>query len=233
MVDANTVVRYEKLNAKDSKPGLKTSRSNLRFLELGRCSPMPQLLALDVAIVPPLDVCQRAVQLNAELRVDPAHDLTLDESHLPHVTLTQQLIHADAVEAAFERLDAVLRAQRPITVRVTGGARTGNSIWMAIDKAQPLTDLHSRLMEALHGFEQPRGGPAAFFDGDARVEDITWVTCYRRKASFGAFTPHITLGHADRSPRIDPFEFEATTVAACHLGRFCSCRRLLRAWELM
>jgi hypothetical protein len=80
--------------------------------------------------------------------------------------------------------------------------------------------------------ERPGGTPAAFVDGDARVRDLLWVSSYRLKSSFGAFTPHITLGHGAQPPHIEPFEFEATTVAACQLGRFCSCQRVLRSWSL-
>ena len=73
-------------------------------------------------------------------------------------------------------------------------------MWMAIEKTPALTELHERLMEALRGLERPGGGPAAFFGGDARVGDVMWVTGYRLKSSFGAFTPHITLGHGDEPP---------------------------------
>jgi len=59
-----------------------------------------------------------------------------------------------------------------------------------------------------------------------------WVTGFRLKSAFGAFTPHITLGHGEHLPEIEPFEFEATTIAACHLGRFCTCRKVLREWRL-
>lgn len=194
---------------------------------------MSNLLALDVAILPPPDVRERAMHLNAALHTDPARHLTLDAEHLPHVTLTQQFIRVDELDAAFERIDEVLRAQPALTLRVTGGTKGGSSVWMAIEDSPELTALHERLMEALRGFERPGAGPAAFVDGDARVGDVAWVTSYRLKSSFGAFTPHITLGHADEPPPIEPFAFEANTVAACHLGRFCSCRRVLRAWDLL
>jgi hypothetical protein len=58
------------------------------------------------------------------------------------------------------------------------------------------------------------------------------VSGFRRKSSFRAFNPHITLGHGKRAPVVEPFAFDATTIAACHLGRFCTCRQVLRAWEL-
>jgi hypothetical protein len=53
------------------------------------------------------------------------------------------------------------------------------------------------------------------------------------KASFGAYTPHITLGHAEEPPEVTPMVFNAAMIAACHLGRFCSCREILRSWSLI
>ena len=95
-----------------------------------------------------------------------------------------------------------------------------------------IVSLHERLMDTLRGLERPGGMASAFFEGDARVGDIAWVTGYRLKSSLSAFNPHVTLGHGAEPPHIDPFEFDATTVAACHLGRFCSCRSVLRSWTL-
>ena len=193
---------------------------------------MSTLLALDIAILPPSLVWQRAVQLSAGLGADPAHHLILDESHLPHITLSQEFVRVDELDAVFERIDEALRAQPPLTLQVTGGARGGSSVWMAIEKAPLLAELHERIMHALVGLERPGAGPGAFFDGDARVGDVTWVSGYRLKSSFGAFTPHITLGHADELPVVEPITFIASTIAACHLGRFCSCRAVLRSWDL-
>ena len=103
---------------------------------------------------------------------------------------------------------------------------------MTVTRTPELLDLHERLMAALRGLERPGGTPDAFFEGDARVRDVLWVAGFRLQASFGAFTPHITLGHGDQAPAIEPLAFEATTVAACHLGRFCTCRSVLREWKL-
>src|SRR4029434_5931483 len=114
----------------------------------------------------------------------------------------------------------VLRTAAPMTLRVTGGDVSGHTVWMQIDRSTPVVALHEALMEALRGVERPGGTPAAFADGDARVRDLLWVSGYRLKSSFGAYTPHITLGHGAQPPHIDPFEFTADTVAICQLGRF-------------
>lgn len=193
---------------------------------------MSDLVALDVAIIPPPDARQRAIALSATLPVEGSHGLVLDEEHRPHVTLTQAFVRAEEIDAAFERVDEVMRGQAPLTLRVTGSGKSGHTIWLAIDRKTELAALHERVMEALRGYERPSGTPAAFVGEDARVGDVLWVTGYRLKSSFGAYTPHITLGHGHEPPEIAPFTFKADTVAACHLGRFCTCRRVLRAWEL-
>ncbi len=191
-----------------------------------------QLLALDVALLPPPDVQQRAIEINAALPAAASQGLQLDEEHRPHVTLTQAFIRPEELHAALDRVNKVLKGQRPFTVEVTGSGHSGNTLWMALERTPRLLELHDQMMEALRGYERPGGTRAAFVDGDGRVGDVLWVAGYRLKSAFEDFTPHITLGHGRRVPEIEPFTFDVSTVAACHLGRFCTCRRVLREWEL-
>lgn len=189
------------------------------------------LLALDVAILPPAPVSARAIALNEALPKDGSKGLRLDADHLPHITLTQQFVRADELDLVYTKIDAVLRTQAPLSLRALGCGMSGNTVWITIDRSRELHELHQRLMHALRGVERPGATADAFVD-DARVSDVIWVASYRLKASFGAFTPHITIGHAAEAPSLEPFDFEATTVAACHLGRFCTCRDVLRSWTL-
>lgn len=195
---------------------------------------MSALLALDVALLLPPDAREQAVRLSQALTPAAAKaGLRLDADHLPHITLSQQFVRADEIDAVLDHIDQAVRGQAPITVRVTGGGKGSRSVWMAIDRTAELASLHERLMEALRGLERPGGTAAAFFEGNARIGDVAWVTTYRLKSSLGAYNPHVTLGHASKPPDIAPFAFQATTVGACHLGRFCACRRVLRRWDLV
>ena len=193
---------------------------------------MTSVLALDVAILPPPDVAHRAIQLSAELPAGESKGLRLDAHHLPHITLTQQFVRVEEVDEILERVDDVLRFHPPLPLRITGGGRGSASVWMEVDRTEQLAQLHEQLMETLRGYERPGGTAAAFVGGDARLGDVMWVTGYRLNASLHAYTPHITLGHAKHAPRVEPMTFTATTVAACHLGRFCTCRTVLRKWSL-
>jgi len=190
------------------------------------------LIAIDVAILPPAHVSKLAMELSARLPVADEDHFVLDDEHLPHITLTQQFVRVEELDLASQQIDEALRSVAPMTLRVTGGDLSGHTVWMQIARSTELAALHESLMEALRGVERPGGTPAAFAGGDARVRDLLWVSSYRLKSSFGAFTPHVTLGHGSQPPHIEPFDFEATTVAACQLGRFCSCQRVLRSWTL-
>jgi 2'-5' RNA ligase len=193
---------------------------------------LTNVLALDVAILPPPEVADRAIRLSEALPAAESHGLTLGGDYLPHITLTQQFVHVDELDAIYQRVDELLRGHSPLSLTVTGGVRAGSAVWMEVEKSPAIVQLHERLMETLRGFEQAGGTAAAFVEADARIGDVVWVTGYRLKSALHAYTPHITLGHAKRPPDVERFTFEATTVAACHLGRFCSCRRVLRRWEL-
>lgn len=193
---------------------------------------MAKLIALDVAILPPAEVSERAIALSAALAGDERPEWHLDAGHLPHVTLTQQFVREDELDAACGHVDAVVRDARPLHMTVTGVVQEGHTIWLAIERTPALTALHESLMEALRGLERQEGTPAAFFEHDGRLKDVLWVSGYRLKSSFGAFQPHITLGHGGDPPSIAPFSFEATRIAACHLGRHCTCRSVLREWRV-
>ena len=130
------------------------------------------------------------------------------------------------------QVDHARRDHEPLPLRVIGGGKGSNSVWMSIQRSPALVHLHERLLHAMEPFELQRGDASAFLNGDARDRDVRWVTAFRRESSFARFTPHITLGHASEPPHVESMDFVATTIAVCHLGRFCTCRRIIRAWEL-
>jgi 2'-5' RNA ligase len=193
---------------------------------------MNMLLALDVAILLPPEVSQQAIELSASLPESESLGLRLGGDVLPHITLTQQFVTLGSLEAVLDSVGSALTGMEPLQLTVTGAGRGRSSVWMSIQPTPALVDLHQRLMDAMRPFEVQGGTEAAFLDRHARRADVEWVSGYRPTSSHGAFRPHITLGHASALPDIEPATFEATTIAACHLGKFCTCRRVLRQWEL-
>jgi 2'-5' RNA ligase len=190
------------------------------------------LIAVDVALLLPVPVARQAVALSAALPRSESKGLRLNETHLPHVTLTQLFVDVQALSAVAGAIDLTLRDAAPLPLRIAGPGRGGSSIWMQIERTPALHQLHRWLMDALRAFEQPEGGPSAFAGIDARPEDLQWVARFRHESAYDRYTPHVTLGHATQPPHVEPLEFEATTVAMCQLGRFCTCRQVLQQWTL-
>ena len=190
------------------------------------------LLALDVAILLPARVSQRATELSAALPAAGSQGPRLDGNRLPHITLTQQFVPEQDLDAVLATVSATITNYDTLHLNVTGSARGQNSVWMAIAPATDLVELHRHLMDALRPFERTDGTSEAFVDGDARPADVAWVAGFRDSASYAAFQPHITLGHSSTLPPVEPIAFNASTIAACQLGRFCTCRRVLQRWEL-
>jgi 2'-5' RNA ligase len=193
---------------------------------------VPPIRAIDVAMLPPPEVSQRAVDLSARLPQEESEGLLLGPEYLPHVTLLQQFVDADDLPPLLERIGVLLQDAPPIALRVVGGATGSRSVWMEIERTPAIVELHRRLLEVAAPFDATVGDPTAFFGGDARDRDVQWVSAYRTASSGVRFRPHITLGYAAHPPAIVPFAFAASTIAACHLGRFCSCRRILAEWRL-
>jgi 2'-5' RNA ligase len=190
----------------------------------------PDTTAIDIAILPPPDVSARAIALSATLPAGESQGLLLGADRLPHITLTQQFIPTESLDTLLAAVDRVVGGRAPLRLRVTGGGKGSDSVWMSITRTPELVGLHEQLLRASEPFEITGGDAAAFFGGDARDRDVRWVAGFRRESSVDRFTPHITLGHACEPPDVEPVEFVATTLAVCHLGRFCTCRRVIRAW---
>jgi 2'-5' RNA ligase len=189
-------------------------------------------MAIDVAVLPPHEVSLRAIELSTALAGSDPQALRLGAASLPHITLIQQFVAAVSLDACLDAVGVVLRGVAPLRLSVSGAGRGNTTVWMSVERSPALFDLHRRLMDALEPFEKTDGAADAFV-GTARPRDIEWVRRYRRSSSGGAFRPHITLGHsAETTPPVEPETFEAATIAACQLGRFCSCGRVLRLWTL-
>jgi 2'-5' RNA ligase len=188
------------------------------------------LIAIDIAILPPADISKHAIALSAALPAGESQGLVLGADHLPHITLTQQFVPVEQLDALIARIDRVLRDFEPLLLRITGGGRGSNSVWMSIERTSALIQLHERLLQAAEPFEVASGDASAFLDQDGRERDVRWVQEFRRESSFDRFTPHITLGHASTLPAVEPMDFLAARIAVCHLGRFCACRRIIHEW---
>ena len=196
--------------------------------------PTRDLIAIDVALLLPEAVTERAKVVNAALLDKRPAGFRFDDTHLPHITLAQQFIRRVNLPALIERVDPILRGAPPLLLRVIGVGSSGTATHFAIQPTPDLQMLHEELLDAALPLEEADGGAEAFYsDGElAREGDVAWVSQFRSHSSYTRFSPHITLGIGPPPEFREAFEFTADRVALCQLGRFCACRIILLEWRL-
>ncbi len=195
---------------------------------------MVDLLAVDVALLLPEEVRVRAEAVNRALWLAHPDTLHLDDTHLPHLTLVQQFVRYDNLAALAVRIETVLRGRSPLSLTVSGIGSSEDTVMFLVDVTPALRELHEDLMEACASLEELDGDETAFYGPEepARPRDVAWVRHYRTQAAYERYVPHITLGHGVPPASVEGFAFTADRVALCHLGRFCTCRVVLRDWRL-
>lgn len=192
------------------------------------------ILAIDVAVLVPNPIATIAVRGSRELAAGQPAALHLDDTHHPHITLAQQFIDQSRLSDLLEELDRLLRHEPGVALRLAGASADRGTIALLVDDSPDLQRLHEAVMDAIEPFESPDGGADAFqSDGETiRAQDVDWVRSYRENSAYAHYRPHVTLGHGARVPQVESIEFGATRIAVCRLGRFCTCRAILREWTL-
>ena len=150
------------------------------------------------------------------------------------MTLAQQFVPVADLPLVTAEVGAVLASFAPLTLTAERLASSGVTTSLVLAATRPIAALHTRLMDRLAAFDMTAGGADAFLANaePPRARDIEWVTRFRTAAAYGAFEPHVTLGVGVLDIPAPALEFEAVQVALCHLGRFCTCRRVLASWTL-
>jgi hypothetical protein len=58
---------------------------------------------------------------------------------------------------------------------------------------------------------------------------LYWIN---KRSSFNDYSPHITLGISKLKGKAVDINFTASKIAICHLGNYCTCRRMFHLVEL-
>ena len=192
-----------------------------------------RLVALDVVLLLPSAAATAVARLNAQLEPPPA-GFVFDDTHLPHVTLVQQFVREADLAMALGVLVPTALETPAIPLRGTGLRRGRTTTSLGVDGGAALRLLHERLLARLGPHAAAPGDASAFVAGGepARDGDVEWVTQFRAQATGARFEPHVTLGVGALDDAATRIAFTATELAACHLGRFCTCRRVLGTWRL-
>jgi len=196
-------------------------------------------IAIDVVLLPSDEMTDYAVEVNRELLKTFDNKIILDkENCLPHISLAMGCIDEKDIPDIEEILQDIakkysFRELRVVDIRAetipTGKKVSG----FKIEKTKELQLLHEEVMQRL--------APYLTYDviidmvfSPPEVEEATlfWIRNYPEKSSFENFSPHITIGFGETDKVEVPIKFAASKLALCHLGNYCTCRKVLVSTEL-
>ena len=197
-------------------------------------------IAVDIVLLPDRAMAERAIQINAQLVASSGSGISLDpKTCLPHMSLAMGCIEGGAIEAAGKALEVVVQAHPIDRLVVTGVVTSLNAggepvSVLAVAKTPSLQALHERITEAMQTYFSYDVTPEMIYGQEAVAETtLAWIRTFRKKSSFAAFFPHITLGYGMvAEPMTFPVYFEASRLALCHLGNHCTCRKVLASVKL-
>lgn len=184
-------------------------------------------------MLPPDFVMDVAIEWNQMLLKTGPEIIVLDKKQrLPHVSLAMGCLQADKLKQANAILQSIATGYPVMELHVpqirTAVTASGTAVSFDIELSHKLAELHESIVRSF--------GPLLTQDAiDEDINDLPpietssleWINNYIPHHCYDRFWPHITLGFGEPSRKLQPFTFEASRLAICHLGNHCTCTKIL------
>lgn len=190
--------------------------------------------AIAVVILPPDTIMDLALEWNRALRKPRPTNIVLDKMyHLPHVSMAMGCLPANQLERANAILKSLATQYRALELRVphiktVPTAAGDNVISFDIELSLDLAGLHESILSAFRPLLTQDASEADINDmPPIEPSTLDWINHYIPHYCLQHFWPHITLGFGVALPNFQPFSFQASRLAICHLGNHCTCTGIL------
>lgn len=195
----------------------------------------PAKLAFDVVLIPPPWVLEAAIRYNRALSGPEKDEIRLGkEDFIPHISLAMGCLPRENLEDAGKTLSHISRVTRPLDLTIEGvphdgGGLTATSV-LVISRTPDVQSLHETVMRGLAPFFSYDADEGSFY-GPVKENAVQWVNHFKTQSAFDKFFPHITIGKGKIEAKVEKVRFTASTLALCHLGNHCACRKIFFSFE--
>ena len=197
-------------------------------------------IAIDVVLLPSEEMMDEAIKINKELLKSFAPKTVLDKQKcIPHISLCMGCIDEKDVPSLQVILDGI--AKEFVSMSLVAEALESEVIpngkifsGMTIKNIKELQLLHEETMQGFWSFLSYEVTSSMLFN-PPEIEDVTlqWIEGYKNKYDNPSlFHPHITIGHGKTNKFNFPINFKASKIAVCHLGNYCTCRKVIISSDL-
>jgi len=185
-------------------------------------------IAIDIVLLLPDDTNKLARDLSSKI-ISPENmrPYKLGENdYLPHISLLMGTTFANNIESIKNKIEPILKKYLPIKITFTG-IKQGTFSYLEIEKTETLVALQNEIAENIQ--LDYDANKTMFLDPDISDQGVDWINKFRENNLGEAkFNLHVTLGLGDASSLNSNFPIKTivNTLAICHIGYGCSCRKV-------
>ncbi|MGO3181697.1 MAG: 2'-5' RNA ligase family protein [Aequorivita sp.] len=207
------------------------------------CTPKKEkIIAIDVLLTPSDEMRAQAFELNGLMKQNNPETITLDENHIPHITLLQCFIKEDDLPKVRRSLHGLYDEIKNDTLQAESlfyyKEKEESFAMIAVEESDQLIKLHEEVINLVKPFIVYNGNAKSFIqnpDGSSISEStVTYVPEFVEEHSYKNFDAHISLGVAQRvlldslaENVFKPIPFKATSLSVYHLGDHGTAQKLL------
>ena len=186
-------------------------------------------IAIDVVLLPPEKIMDKAIAINQQFPDDPIklnkHD------YLPHISLCMGVLDKKNLPEVKKILDNI--GKNFSTLDLTIDKINKKEVCFEIRKTPELQRLHEEIMTKLeHYLTHDATTDTVLSIMPVGVKTLDWINNYENNSSFTNFYPHITLGVSNLEEKELNINFKTSKLVLCHLGNHCTCHKILHSIEL-
>ncbi len=191
-------------------------------------------IAIDVALLPDRTMTEQAVAISQRQAETGGDKILLDpKTCLPHISLAMGVIDSDDIEPISDKLKEIAAGFTCLDLSADRynqyTSPKGNILSeFTVARTEELYRLHTAVVTGMKDYLESEATVDMLYSPPP-VEDITlgWIKSYLKNSSLENFKPHITLGFGQIENVNTPIAFNSNTLALCHLGNYCTCRKIL------
>lgn len=198
-------------------------------------------IAVDVALLLPEKVNKICIDINKAPEADAFFRLNEKDS-FPHITLAMGVIDEKDLPKANEILEEIANVFSLIDLEVyeldyttMPPPENKKSYQFKLNLTEEIKNLYVIIMEKLRPLFSYDVDLEMFYKDDENLHEVSkfWVSKFKENQKrFNDYQPHISLKCANAKFDDLPIKFTASKLALCHLGDYCTCRKILFSAEL-
>lgn len=201
-----------------------------------------KIIAIGVLLTIPENVYEQSIQLNRAILVSNPDNITLDDNHIPHITLLQCYIKESDLTKIEQALNGLYRTIENDSLWADelqyNKNKSESFASIGIKRSPPLMALHERTIKLLEPYNIPDGSQESYVqnaDGSP-IDDFTmaYVPKFVSAHSYEDYNPHISLGVAKvllldslAHHKFRATKFQAAAIGIYQLGAFGTAQKLI------